>query len=123
MHGLPEGDHSVAVISCPGGQAFDGIDKGLAEIREPVLGATRLLIESFDKAEFPEPTQRLREHLLRDSSDEFDEFPVPARLLAEPEQNEHRPLVGDDLDRQAGGTVHQKDRSCSVLHEVKGTSK
>jgi hypothetical protein len=36
---------------------------------------------------------------------------VPARLMAEPEEHEHGPFVGDDLDRQARGAVGQEDRS------------
>jgi hypothetical protein len=75
----------------------------------------------FDQAVLLEAAQRLGENLARDAADEVDQLAVPARLTAEPEQHQHRPFVGDDLDRQARGAVGEEGRPSRVLHEIEGT--
>lgn len=60
---------------------------------------------AFDQTVLLESAQRLGEDLAGDAAYEVDEFTVPARLMAESEEHEHGPLVGDDLDRQPRGAV------------------
>src|ERR1700753_577204 len=83
------------------------VREGPAEVGEPVLDLPGRFGVAFDQAVLLEPVQGLGEDLARDAADEIGELAVPARLLAEPEQDEHRPFTGDDLDRQAGGAVSE----------------
>jgi len=78
---------------------------------------------AFDQAVLLEPAQRLGEDLARDAADETDELTMPARPAAEPEEHEHGPFVGDDLDRQAGGAVGEESWSSRILHEIEGTKR
>src|ERR1700728_3449349 len=76
---------------------------------------------ALDQAVLLKPAQRLGEDLARDAADQADELTVPARLLAEAEEHEHGPFVGDDLDRQARGAVGEEGWPSRVLHEIEGT--
>ncbi len=116
-----EVDDGVAVVSGPGGEPLDGVDEGLAEVGETVLDVPRRLGMTFDQAVVPEPAQRLGEHLARDAADQADQLSVSAGFFAQSVENEHGPLPRDDLDRQTGRTVSQKDISRRVLHEIHGT--
>jgi hypothetical protein len=73
---------------------------------------------AFDQAVLLKPAQRLGEDLARDAADEACELTVPAGLLAEPEEREHGPFVGQDLDRQARGAVGEEGWPGRVLHET-----
>src|ERR1700761_580379 len=107
VRGLLEVGDGGAVVPGPVGQDLDGLDEGPAELGEPVLDLPGRFGVAFDQAVLLEPVQGLGEDLARDAADEVDELTVPARLLAEPEQDEHGPFAGDDLDRQARGAVSE----------------
>jgi hypothetical protein len=109
------------VVPGPGVQDLDGLDEGPAEVGEAVLDLPWRLRPPFNQAVMLEPAQRLGENLAGDAADEVNELTVPAGLVAQPEQDEHRPFVGDDLDGQAGGAVGEEGWSGRVLHEFQGT--
>jgi hypothetical protein len=56
-----------------------------------------------------EAAQSLGQHLAGDATDQLDEFAVSARIAAERVEDDHGPLVGNDLDGEAGGAVGQKN--------------
>ena len=101
---LEVGD-GLAVVPRPVIQNLDGLDEGPAQVGEAVLDPPWRFGMAFDQAVLLEPAQRLGEDLARDAADEVDELTVSAGLLAEPEEHQHGPFVGDDLDRQARGAV------------------
>ena len=117
---LELGDRAPVVLR-PVRQDLDGLDEGLAEIGEAVLDPPRRFGSAFDQAVALQPAQRLGEDLAGDATDELDEFTVPVGPLTEPEDHEHGPLVGDDLDSEAGGAVGEEDLSRRVLHGIEGT--
>jgi len=110
-----------AVVPRPVRQDLDGLDQGPAEVGEAVLDPPGRLDMAFDQTVLLEPTQRLGKDLARDAADEAGQLTVPARPLAEPEEHEHGPLVGEDLDRQACGAVSEEGRPSRVLHGIEGT--
>ena len=118
---LLEVDDGPAVVPGPVRQDLDGLDEGPAEVGEAVLDPPRRFGMAFDQTVLLEPTQRLGKDLARDAADEAGELTVPTRPLAEPEEHQHGPFVGDDLDRQARGAVGEEGWPGRVLHEIEGT--
>lgn len=114
--GFLEVGDGAAVVSGPGREDLDGVDEGPAEVGEAVLDVAGCFGVAFDQAVLLESAQCLSEDLAGDTADEVDELAVPARLLAEAEEHEHGPLVGDDFDRQARGAVGEDTRSGRGLH-------
>jgi hypothetical protein len=117
---LEVGD-GTAVVPRPVRQDLDGLDQGPAEVGEAVLDLPWRFGMAFDQTVLLEPAQGLGEDLARDAADEAGQLTVPARLLAEAEEHEHGPFVGDDLDRQSRGAVGEEGWTSRVLHETEGT--
>src|SRR5215469_13497008 len=118
---LLEVGNGLAVVPRPGVEDLDGLDEGLAEVGERVLDPAWRFGVAFDQAVLLEPAQGLGEDLARDAADEVGKFTVPARLLAESEEHECGPLVGEDLGRQTRGAVGEEGRADRVLHAIEGT--
>lgn len=100
----------ISVRPRPLGQYVDRIDQRRPERGELVLDAGRHLgiRVAADESVRLEPSKRLGKHLSGDAADQRDQLAMAHRALAEAVEHDHRPLVGDQLDRQTPRAVGKK---------------
>jgi len=117
-------EYGIAVRPRPFGEYVDRFDQRLAERGERVLDAGRHLGVGVadDQPVRLEPPERLGEHLAGNAADQLDQLAVAHRALGESVEDDHRPLVRDQFDRQSPGAVGQEDITGAVsAHGAKGT--
>ncbi len=69
-----------------------------------------------------EPPQGLGEDLAGDAADQSDQLAVAHRALTESVEHDHRPLVGDQFDRETCRAVGEEDVTATEsAHGAKGT--